>query len=203
MLVDQIGMEWEDPEQGDQLCNYVQKRIDKITKSNDKYKSQLEKDKLSKAMKNRKEKKIAENNEKLDLLETSLSDIKAIDNSSDVFRLVKPKSDNGYHNVTQTQDEVIEIEGSSKGMWIHEIRHIGQLLNNGNLSFINGKLQNSNKDNEGRINNEINAYLTQFAFDGTYPGWANSLKDINKKSLFNIRNSSGSYVYDFLNKDKK
>ena len=63
MLVDQIGMEWEDPEQGDQLCNYVQKRIDKITKSNDKYKSQLEKDKLSKATKNRKEKKKNKTNE--------------------------------------------------------------------------------------------------------------------------------------------
>ena len=63
--------------------------------------------------------------------------------------------------------------------------------------------QHQKKYNKGTKNNEINGYLNQIAFEGTYPGWANSLKDINKKSLFNIRNSSGSYVYDFLNKDKK
>ena len=47
-------------------------------------------------------------------------------------------------------------------------------------------------------NNEINAYQTQFSFDSSYPGNANSLKDINKESLLNIKNDDNTAVYEQL-----
>lgn len=98
---------------------------------------------------------------------------------------------------------MINIEGSNTGLHIHEIRHVGQSIEAGGVRFNKGgRLLNAATTLEGARNNEINAYQTQYSFDGSYPGGASSLKDINSTSLMNIKTSDGKTVYEIL-KDKK
>ncbi len=133
----------------------------------------------------------------------SLDDIDAISKETDMYRLTGPEANNGIHGVRKGKDGVINIEGSDYGLYIHEIRHVGQSLNAGGPKFRDdGWLLNSGKSLEDKRNNEINAYQTQYAFDGSYPGGAISLKDINSLSLLRIRTPDGKYVYENL-RDKK
>jgi hypothetical protein len=55
---------------------------------------------------------------------------------------------------------------------------------------------------EGRRNNEVNAYQTQYSFDGSYPAGASSLKDISFETLMKIQSTEGRVIYEQL-KDRK
>ena len=208
--IDPTGMIWEDPKKSESLKRSINNRIESINKNTSKLKSEIETGKgrflfwsyklNDNQITNRRD-KISENGQKIELLKQSLADIETIGKASDTYRLTGPSKNDGTHGVIRGKDGVINIEGSNQGLHIHEIRHIGQSIAAGGLRFKEGQLLNSASTLEGRRNNEINAYQTQYSFDGTYPAGAHSLKDINHETLMNIRTPEGKEVYGNL-KDK-
>ena len=72
--------------------------------------------------------KLAENSQKTELLNQSLSDIKSIGDADETYKLAGPSSSDGIHGVVKGTDGVIKIEGSNTGLHIHEIRHVGQAI---------------------------------------------------------------------------
>lgn len=139
----------------------------------------------------------------LELFNQSLTDIEAIGNASETYKLTRPGASDGTHGVVKGADGVIKIEGSNTGLHIHEIRHVGQSMEAGGVKFNkDGRLLNAATTLERARNNEVNAYQTQYSFDGSYPAGANSLKDISPATLMNIKFPDGRSVYEKL-KDKK
>lgn len=139
-----------------------------------------------------------ENNQKIGLLKQSLSDIAAIGNAKETYRLTEPSASDGTHKVVKDDDGVINIEGSSTALHIHEIRHVGQSIKAGGLRFWNNKLLNSGSTTQEKTDMEIDAYKTQFAFsDSDFEG-IRFIKDINEDWLRSIKYTNGDYVYGFL-----
>lgn len=80
---------------------------------------------------------------------------------------------------------------------------MGQSIGAGGIKFKNGRLLNSATTLQGARLNEVNAYQTQYSFDGSYPAGASSLQDINEKSLMQIKMDGGTKVYKDLEEKKK
>ncbi|MXV37649.1 hypothetical protein GO491_02985 [Flavobacteriaceae bacterium Ap0902] len=201
--VDPTGMIWEDPKDAERLNKSINKRIENIENKSAKIQAKIDKGGLSDKKLTRLEGKLAENSQKTELLSQSLADVEAIGNATETFKLGRPSATDGTHGVVKGDDGVITIEGSNTGLHIHEVRHVGQSLEAGGVKFNkDGKLLNAATTLEGARNNEVNAYQTQYSYDGSYPVGASSLKDINGKSLMKIKTADGRVVYEKL-KDKK
>ncbi|WP_347065413.1 RHS repeat-associated core domain-containing protein [Flavobacterium sp. WV_118_3] len=201
--VDPTGMTWEDPKQAEKLNNSINNRIGSINKDNAKIQAQIDKGGLSDKKLAKLENQLAENGQKIGLLNQSLLDIKAIGDAKETYTLTGPSKNDGTHGVVKDDKGVIRIEGSNTGLHIHEIRHVGQSIEAGGVKFNNkGQLLNSATTYQGARNNEINAYQVQYSYDGTYPAGASSLQSINASSLMEIKREDGSSVYEGL-KDKK
>ena len=194
--VDPTGMQWEDPKDAEKLNKSVNRRITSINNDNAKIQSQIDKGGLSEKKLEKLLNKIEDNNGKVSLLNQSLSDIKAIGDSKEIFTLTTPSKNDGRHSVVKGSDGVIKIEGSNSAIHLHEIRHIGQSISNGGLKFNEQNiLLNSAKTQARGIVNEINAYQVQYSFDSSYPGGASSLKDINSNSLMQIKDDNEITIY--------
>lgn len=98
----------------------------------------------------------------------------------------------------------IIIQGSNDGLYVHEIRHVGQALSNGGLRFSTnansfGIQVNPGSPDRARSNAfEVDAYQAQFSFDrSSFPtsGGARVLSDINITSLRTITGDSGGIIY--------
>jgi len=199
--VDPTGMIWEDPKQAESLTKSINNRIESIKKNSTKIQAKIEKGGLIDNKLASLEEKLAENSQKTELLNQSLCDIEAIGCEAETYKLGNPSSSDGKHGVVKGSDGVITIEGSSTGIYIHEIRHIGQSIEAGGLKFNKaGKLLNAATTyHQGRLN-EVEAYQVQYSYDGSYPApsGASSLRDINEKSLMKIKLSNGDPVYKNL-----
>ena len=201
--VDPTGMIWEDPKQAERLNKSINSRIESVDKNSTKIQAKIDKGGLSDKKLAKLEGKLADNSQKVEMLNQSLADVEAIGNAAETYKLGSPSASDGTHGVVKGADGVIKIEGSNTGLHIHEIRHVGQSIEAGGVKFNkDGKLLNAATTLEGARNNEVNAYQTQFSFDGSYPAGASSLKDINGTTLMNIKTSDGKTVYEKL-KDKK
>ena len=205
--VDPTGMIWENPREAEKLKRSINNRIESIDKDTYKLKREVETGKRrilffwtcklnDKQIANRQD-EISENMQKVELLKQALADIEAIKNARETYRLTGPSESDGTHRAIR-EGNVINIEGSNQGLHIHEIRHIGQSIAAGGLKFKDNQLLNSATTLEGGRDNEINAYQTQYSFDGTYPLGAYSLKDINHKTLLDIETADGVKVYENL-----
>jgi RHS repeat-associated protein len=205
--IDPTGMIWEDTKQAERLNKSINNRIESIGKNSTKIQAQIDKGGLSDKKLAKLEGKLAENSQKVELLNQSLADIEAIGNATETYKLTGPSSSDGTHGVVKGSDGVIRIEGSNTGFHIHEIRHIGQSIEAGGVKFNkDGRLLNAATTHEQGRRNEVEAYQVQYSFDGSYPAGASSLSDINEKSLMNIKLSNGDAVYKVLadpKKDKK
>lgn len=202
--VDPTGMQWEDPKDAEKLNKSVNKRIESVGKDSAKIQAQIDKGGLSDKKLAKLEGKLADNTQKVGLLNQSLADIKSIGDAKETYTLSGPSQSDGTHGVVKTQSGVINIEGSNTGLHLHEIRHIGQSIDAGGVKFnSSGQLLNSAKTYEGGIQNEVNAYQIQYSFDGSYPAGASSLNDINSTTLFNIKGENGEPIYKGLIKPKK
>lgn len=145
------------------------------------------------------ESKLAENSQKTELLNLSLSDIKSIGNAAETYKHAGPSSSDGIHGVVKGADGVIKIEGSNTGLHIHEMRHVGQFIEAVGVKFIkDGKMLNAATTKEGARNNEVNAYQVQYSYEGSYPAGASSIKDINGTTLMHIKTEEGRNVYEKL-----
>ena len=198
-FIDPKGEIWEDPDVAEKLKNQVNKRIETLNKYNNRLQSKIDKGKLSVKKLTKLQKRIMENKEKIDFLFKSLFDINNIENAEETFRLTSASEGDGTHRVIKHRDGVIGIEGSNIGLYLHEIRHVGQSLEAGKLKF-NGKgqLYNAGKTKEEQTENEIEAYKVQFSYDGSYPVGATVLNDINKNSLLKIKTEDGIPIYKQL-----
>lgn len=203
--IDPTGMIWEDPKQAVRLNKSINNRIESIDKNSTKIQAQIDKGGLSDKKLAKLENRLAENSKKVEMLNQSLADVEAIGNAAETYRLTGPSANDGTHGVVKGVDGVIKIEGSNTGLHIHEIRHVGQSIEAGGVKFnTNGRLLNSATTLRGARLNEVNAYQTQFSFDGSYPAGAGSLKGINEKSLMQIKIEGGAKVYkDLEEKEKK
>ncbi len=192
-------MIWEDPKDAAKLNKSINSRIESINKDNASIQAKIDKGGLSEKKLGKLQDKITDNNSKVGLLNQSLSDIKTIGEAKETYALTGPSQDDGTHGVLKDSKGVIQIEGSNTGLHLHEIRHIGQSIEAGGVKFnSNGQLLNSATTKAGGRNNEVNAYQIGFSFDGQYPNSASSLKDINQKSLMEIKLPDGTSVYEQL-----
>jgi hypothetical protein len=206
--VDPTGMIWEDPKDAERLNKSVNSRIASVNNNTAKLEKEVSTGKgkflffsynLSEKQIANNTEKIAENGQKIGLLNQSLADIKSIGDATETYTLASPSKSDGTHGVVKGSDGVIKIEGSNTGLHLHEIRHIGQSIGAGGVRFnSNGQLLNSATTKADGRNNEINAYQAQYSYDGSYPASAGSLKDINAKSLMEIKKDDGTPVYQQL-----
>ena len=202
-FVDPNGMIWEDPKDAENLKTQIDKRINQLNKNNNKLQAKIAKGGLSDKKLAKIQDRIAENEVKILFLNKSLVDIKNIEEAKEVFRLAGPSQSDGTHGVVRGCDGVINIEGSNNGLYLHEMRHVGQSMEVGELKFNEkGQLYNSGKTKESRIENEVEAYKVQYSYDGSYPIGAISLKDINAETLMNIKKEDGTSVYEQLRKKR-
>ncbi len=102
----------------------------------------------------------------------------------------------GYNYVTGADgSRAVGIAASTDGLYVHEIRHIGQNLSAGGLKFINGRLINPGGSLGHNMANEMDAYRSQYALDGTFPGHTSDINGITGTSVYGIRDDSGTAVY--------
>ena len=115
----------------------------------------------------------------------------------------EPAGGSGEHGVLRGSGNNIIIQGSNDGLYVHEIRHIQQSLDNGGLQFSSnpntmGRLLNAGSDPSQRTAFEVDAYQAQFSLDrNSYPapGGARVLGDINATSLHTINGDNGTPIY--------
>ena len=126
------------------------------------------------------------------LLNQSLSDIGNLRTDANFnYTFGAPNTGTLAHFITRGSENNVIIQGSDDGLYVHEIRHIGQGLANGGLRFSStGKLiAVGSPDRNVTRQHEVNAYRAQFSFDrNSYPapGGAKVLADINIESLLTI-----------------
>ena len=200
--IDPTGLIWEDSKDAERLNKSINNRIESINKYNTKIQAQIHKGCLSEKRLAKLQDQLTDNSSKIDNLNQSLADVKSIGEAKETYRLSGPSQTNGAHGVVKASDGVINIEGSNTGLHIHEIRHVGQSIEAGGVKFnSNGQLLNAakvfNGDYSKVYKNEVNAYQVQYSFDGSYPTGVSSLKDINTKSLRDIKDDNGNYIYRF------
>src|SRR5690606_357145 len=201
--IDPTGMIWEDPKQAERLNKSINNRIENVEKNSAKIQAQIDKGGLSDKKLAKLENRLAENSQKVALLNQSLADVEAIGNAAETYRLTGPSASDGTHGVVQGSDGVINIEGSNTGLHIHEIRHVGQSIEAGGVKFNkDGRLLNAASTYPQARQFEIEAYRNQYSFDGSYPAGASSLIDINERSLMEIKLENGRRVYKSL-EDRK
>jgi RHS repeat-associated protein len=114
-----------------------------------------------------------------------------------------PGFGSGEHGVLRGNGNNVIVQGSNNGLYVHEIRHIGQSLANGGLRFSTnpatlGRLLNAGTNPAQRTAFEVDAYQAQFSLDiNSYPapGGARVLSDINATSLRTIIGDNGTPLY--------
>ena len=199
--IDPIGMEWEDVEEAEHLKRRVEKKMQSLKQENAKKQSKLDEGGLSDKKVNRLKAQIAENQERISYLQTSLNDIDVLSNDkNNVYAF--SKTDGGEHHVKKADDGRVLIETSSDALSLHEISHVRQSLTNGGLRFSKGgELYNAGisapmRNRAGMISNmEIEAYRIQYSYDTSFPGRTNNLQGINVHSVGRIVDNNGQYVY--------
>ncbi|MFV0290461.1 MAG: RHS repeat domain-containing protein [Mangrovibacterium sp.] len=197
--IDPTGMIWEDPKQAERLTKSVNNRIEDIEKNSAKIQAKIDEGGLSDKKLAKFEGRLAENSQKAELLNQSLSDIEVIGNATETFKLGSPSASDGTHGIVKGADGVITIEGSNTGLYIHEIRHVGQSIEAGGVKFNkDGRLLNAGTTYPEARLFEVEAYQAQYSYDGSYPAGASSLKDINATSLMRIKTTDGRVVYKSL-----
>ena len=114
-----------------------------------------------------------------------------------------PGFGSGEHGVIKGEGKTVIIQGSDNGVYVHEIRHIGQSMANGGLRFSTraetlNRLLNAGSNSFQRTNFEVDGYRAQFSlYRNSYPapGGARVLADINATSLKTIVGDNGSPLY--------
>jgi RHS repeat-associated protein len=137
-------------------------------------------------------------------LNQSLTDINALRNDNTYnYTFGSSSLGAGRHGVVMGSGNDVIIEGSNEGLYVHEMRHIGQSLSNGGLRFSTnsntlGRLLNAGSNAVQRAAFEVDTYQAQFSlYRNSYPapGGARVLADINVTSLKTIKDDDDAPVY--------
>jgi RHS repeat-associated protein len=197
MLIDPTGMVWKDPKQKEKLVNDVENRINSLKGVQAILQFTIDQGGLSDEQKKSLNDNINESIRKTELLTLVLEDIEEIHLSETTFELVKFSQYDGRHGV-YNNDGIIQIEGSTTGMHLHEIRHIGQsMMSPLGLRFNeDGYLLSPATNKPTARAYEIEGYKVGYSFDGEYPApkGAKSLSEINDETLWEIM-ENGIRIY--------
>ncbi|HML59111.1 MAG TPA: RHS repeat-associated core domain-containing protein, partial [Ferruginibacter sp.] len=197
--IDPTGMIWEDLKQGDKLKGEVERRLNSLKVEVAILEFSIEHSSLSNKQAETVKFNIDESKSKIELLSLVLEDLVEINNSNQIFSLINSRQGDGRHGVFMNEKGIIQIEGSTTSMHLHEVRHVGQSMMSGGLKFTDGYLENASRKAPGARANEIEAYKVGYSFDGDYPapGGAKKLSDINENTLWEIM-IDGVRVYEDL-----
>ncbi|MCQ2161906.1 MAG: RHS repeat-associated core domain-containing protein [Bacteroidales bacterium] len=196
---DSLGLKWEDPQAAEQLKRNIDKKIANLNDKVLKNQSKLEKSGLTEKQYIKRESKILESVERIENLNRSKADIDLLETDQNNIYTFSHTS-GGKHEVYQ-QDGIVYIETSSDAISIHEITHVRQSLNTGELQFSSeGKLINPGKGLKGISDMEIEAYKMQYSYDLSFPGYLSGrgLQGIDVHSVGAITDGS-NLVYPTIN----
>lgn len=195
---DPDGMIWKDPNEAEKLKGKVQSRIDQLGKQKTKLQGKLENGDLSDKQRSRIEKRIGGIDQSTEQLNGTIDAIDALGADQDnTFDLVNNSGESNH--VKKGSDGVINIQGTTDALHVHEITHVSLSLKAGGLQFGKGNyLLATSRDG---FADESTAYKVQFSFaPSSLPGsGVNSHNDIDLKYLGNLKTSDGRYVYPALN----
>ncbi|NSL88906.1 RHS repeat-associated core domain-containing protein [Chitinophaga sp. Mgbs1] len=194
--IDPDGRLWKEAKEVASLVKDMKKVIDRLNA--EKLKLQA---KLMAGPKSEKDKtKFLNSIKEIDLrtadLNVSLLDIEMLGNDPGRTYDLVHVSDNENYRVYKGDDGVINIQGSSNALYVHEIKHVALALSSpGGLQFsANNYLRPVSSYG---VEDEIKGYQAQFGYDpGSLPvGIRGSYEKITQENLANLRNSDNSYVY--------
>lgn len=194
-------MIWENPEGAEKLKKDVENRIKNLQDQNTSHVTYLEQnDNLTEDAIKTYNQLIAENNEKINLLSKSLETMQKISDDKERTYSLSPVDKNSVHGVVLDSDGTINIQTSSPSLALHEITHIGQSLDVGELKFDNNMLLNASTELGRVVGNELKAYRTQFAMDPlNMPLPVVSINSVTPTYLKAIVNPyTGNPLYDFI-----
>ncbi|MDE5870512.1 MAG: hypothetical protein K2H22_00990, partial [Muribaculaceae bacterium] len=199
-LVDPTGMIWAKPEDAERLMSNVKDRIQNLQNQVSVLEVDLNNPDITDKEKKSTSSLIKENKEKISLLENSIKTIGIM--GADQEHIFEFESTDGNHPniVRQGEDGTVYVQASSDSMALHEITHVGQSLEQGELVFVGNVLRNASTELGGAVKNEIAAYRTQFAMDPfNMPIPVISIKLINNRYLQHIQNpQTGKPLYPYL-----
>jgi RHS repeat-associated protein len=109
---------------------------------------------------------LADHEGRIKHLEQSQRDVHRLESDEDNLYSLRTISDSEAHFVRQGEgNRVVIEEHSSIGTALHEVGHIRQSLNAGELKFKDGKLLNAGKTPRTISRNEVEAYQIQYSFN--------------------------------------
>ncbi|MDH6254473.1 RHS repeat-associated protein [Chryseobacterium sp. H1D6B] len=208
-FIDPDGRTWGDPNEEKRLTKNVNKRISTLQSENDKNELEINSGKLSEEKIAEKRAKMAENNTKINFMQNSLEDIKAIANAKEEFYVVAPPKGEDRHSVykfTTAEGKMkVNIEASDTATTLHEIRHVGQAFErNGKMIFsslsnrlINAAITSENQRYPLSRDLEIESYKIGYSYDANsgFPESVKSIEDIDEERVMGL---GGGEVYKGL-----
>jgi len=196
-FVDPDGMIWKDNEEAEKLKKKVIKKTLSLEGKKSDLQAKANEKGISDKKKARLEKRIANIDSRIESLDESFDNINAIGADERTFDLVS--NSNETNHVKKGNDGVINIQGSSDAIHIHEISHVAQSLKSSEgLKFKNNFLLPTSSNG---LRDEIKGYRAQYGFDpSSLPGSISTMGAVNLQFIANIRNSDGALVYPIINK---
>jgi hypothetical protein len=197
-------MIWEDPQQAEALRGNITEKISSIDSDVNRWNKKLNKDGISDRKARKLRNKISNAEGRITSLEESIKDIDALGADQHTCRLVN--HNNSTSGVTKGAGDVINIEGSSTGIHIHEIRHVSlSLKSNEGLQFTENNYLRPTTPN-GLID-KMEGYRAQYAYDGgNLPFKVSHINEFDHSSgekranimvkIGGIKTENGNPVYD-------
>jgi len=199
--IDHDGMIWKDQKKADAIINAVTNKIGELMSDVAKAQWKLDNNELSEDKTNSLNNEISKLEERITGLRETVESIIILGNDLEhTYDLVNTNDES--HHVRQDKDGVINIEGSSTALRLHELSHVAQELNSESGFQFNQKGVLIASSPAG-LREEINAYTFQYYYDpnslptvgGTKPKFPS---DITIQYLGGIKNSKGKPVYPKL-----
>ena len=197
-FVDPDGMIWKDPAEAEKLKQKINDRKESLAKTRSKLEGKLNKEGISDKQKARLENRIADIDSRTESLDGSIADIDALGADQEhTFDLVS--NSNETNHVKKGSDGVINIQGSSDALHIHEIKHTAlSLSSEEGLQFNANNFLKPALSSNGLLD-EIAGYKAQYGFQpSSLPGSVSSGSGINLEYIAGLKKEDGSPVYPAL-----
>ncbi len=189
MKIDPNGMKWRYPRVMEHIINSIQKKLNQIKTYNQRLQGRIDHNqtlgKNTKKLESRKK----DNETRIKELNESLESVYLLEADDHIYDLAQPSMTN-YNRVRMGDDGVVYIEGLNMATYIHEIDHVVQGLDDGELRFDKGGfLLNVGKTYEERMMMEVNAYRKQYSYDPASLPFTiyNGIEEIDIFKVMNIK----------------
>ena len=160
---DPTGMVWEDFQVALNLISKIGEKITNLGNKITKIEGKLSKEGITDRKRNRLENKKSNLEGRIESLNTSITDIMDIELADETFRLHKHGESSS--RIQKGSDGVINIQGTTDGIFIHEIRHVAFSLNSEVGLVFNSDNILVPTTRDGLID-EMEGYKAQYAYSG-------------------------------------